>query len=98
MLDVNKKLALRLRELRGEKTLYQVQQDTRISRSLLRRYEIGERTPEDEMLSRLANYYGVSYEELKMLYFEDIYPLASKVREVLFQWVKQEETEKKDRK
>jgi len=88
MTDVNKKLALRLQELRANRSLYRVGKDLNISRSLLSRYESGEHVPEDEALKKLASYYGETFEALKSLYFDDLYPLGSENRKVLETWIK----------
>jgi transcriptional regulator with XRE-family HTH domain len=90
MKNVNKHLSEKLRELRGERSLYQVGQELNFSRSLLSRYEKGEQTPEDTTLKRLAEYYAVSYEELKKPYFEDLYPKGSEARQVLEAWLKEQ--------
>ena len=50
----------RLRKLRGERSAQSVADAVGISRSALAMYEIGARTPRDEVKIRLCNYYGVS--------------------------------------
>ena len=60
----NKLVGQRLRTLRGEKTLETVSKDTGVNRSSLNMYELGERTPRDGVKIVLAEYYGVSVEEL----------------------------------
>jgi transcriptional regulator with XRE-family HTH domain len=87
MLNVNKHLAARLRELRGELSLYKVEEGSGIPRSMLKRYESGENLPEDLTLQKLSRFYDVEYSELKMLYFEDFFPEDSINRQILFQWV-----------
>ena len=54
----------KLRGLRGSKTLDCVSADTGISRSALNMYELGMRTPRDEVKIKLATYYGVSIADL----------------------------------
>lgn len=54
----------RLRELRGNKTIDQVANDTGISRSALNMYELGERMPRDLKKIILAEYYGKSVGEI----------------------------------
>lgn len=87
MTNVNSHLSTFLRRLRGEASLYQVEQDMGISRSLLRRYEIGERIPEDTTLKKLASYYGVEFSELKFKQFDDMYPENSVNRKLIQKWV-----------
>ncbi len=54
-----KKMGEKLVELRGTKSREQVAVDLDISYSALISYELGERSPRDEVKIRLANYYGV---------------------------------------
>ena len=84
---VNSHLADYLKTLRGKKSLYQIEKDIGFSRSLLRRYELGERVPEDATLQKLAEYYGVPFGELKMKHFEDLYPEHSVNRQLLRDWL-----------
>ncbi len=58
------KIARKLVELRGDKTRVEVAKAVGISISALTMYEIGERVPRDSIKVRLAQYYGVSVEEL----------------------------------
>ena len=60
MIEVGK----RLRELRGGKTLQAVSDETGLGVSALTMYELGQRTPRDEAKIALADYYGVSIEDL----------------------------------
>lgn len=48
-----------LRELRGERTLDKVSDDTGIGRSALNMYELGLRVPRDEAKVKLSQYYKV---------------------------------------
>lgn len=54
----------RLRQLRGERTLEKVSQDTGLGISALTMYELGNRMPRDEAKLILARYYNVSVEKL----------------------------------
>ncbi|MCD8120810.1 MAG: helix-turn-helix domain-containing protein [Clostridiales bacterium] len=54
----------RLKELRGEKTLQTIADDLGISRISLGYYEKGERKPDIEMVSRMADYFNVSADYL----------------------------------
>ena len=54
--DMGQKLAL----LRGNKTLAEVANDLRISKSALAMYETGRRIPRDQIKIRIAEYNGKS--------------------------------------
>ena len=58
--SIGKKLV----KLRGDKTREQVAVDLGISYPALVSYELGERVPKDEIKIKIAEYYGVSIEEL----------------------------------
>jgi transcriptional regulator with XRE-family HTH domain len=89
MEQVNKKLAEYLSVLRGEMSRYDVEKATGIARSMLGRYEQGTRIPSNPNLMKLALFYNVSYDVLKMLILEDLYPENSQERAILFEWVNQ---------
>lgn len=57
-------LGLRLRAMRGDRTLSEVSDATGIGISALNNYELGLRMPKDEAKIALANYYGLSIGEL----------------------------------
>lgn len=78
-------LARKLKELRGERSLYAVAEESGISRPVLHRYENG-RIPTDEQLKALADFYRVPYKELKFLAFEDSFPTGSEERTLLKEW------------
>lgn len=59
-----KTIGARLRVLRGDKTIREAARECGISYSALSMYEIGKRTPKDEVKIKLANYYGTSVEAL----------------------------------
>ena len=95
METVKSHLGERLIELRGETPLNVVEKATGVSRANLRRYENGEYIPKEAALTKLAEYYKVSYEELRKLALADQFPEGSKERNILFDWV-QEELEDED--
>jgi transcriptional regulator with XRE-family HTH domain len=66
-------LGERLRELRGNRKLYDVEKATGITRIEISRYEKGNYFPSPKNLSRLAEFYGVSYDELRVLYYDDFF-------------------------
>lgn len=61
------KIAQKLVELRGNKTIKEVADANGISVSALSMYEAAKRVPRDEIKVRLANYYGV---DVATLFFE----------------------------
>lgn len=58
------KIGERLENLRGEKSLAIVAEDTGISISALSMYESGNRIPRDDVKVSLANYYGKTVQEI----------------------------------
>ena len=54
----------RLRKLRGNKTLYEVSSQLKITPSALSNYESGLRMPRDEVKCRIAQYYNTSIEDI----------------------------------
>lgn len=63
MID-NKAVGARLKALRGDKPIEKVCLDNNISYSALTKYEMGIRTPRDELKLKLAQYYGASVESI----------------------------------
>ena len=59
-----KTIGEKLRELRGDRTLQEVSDATGIGVTALSNYESGYRIPRDGVKFILANYYGISSEEL----------------------------------
>lgn len=57
-------IAQSLIKLRGSKSREQVAKDLEISVSAVAMYENGARIPRDEMKKKIAQYYGVSVEEI----------------------------------
>jgi len=60
----SKAIGNRLRNLRGDRTQEKVAEDLGMSRSALNMYELGERIPRDCRKIQLAQYYGVTIEQL----------------------------------
>jgi len=89
MSAVKGKLAKKLIDLRGSKTLYQLANDCGIPRSMLHRFESGTRLPTPDYLLKLSSAYEVELFELKKAYFEDVFPEGSTERDDLFRWVKE---------
>lgn len=61
-------VGMRLRILRGIRTRAEVSRDTGLSQARIGNYEHGARIPTDDAKILLANYYGVTVQEL---FFED---------------------------
>lgn len=57
-------IGMRLRILRGIRTRAQVEKETGMSQGRLGNYEHGYRIPTDDAKVLLANYYGVTVQEL----------------------------------
>ena len=58
------RIAEKLRDLRGRRTIKEVSNACGISPSTLSMYENGERVPRDEVKTRLAKFYSVSVESI----------------------------------
>lgn len=87
MLSVKKRLGTKLRELRQDRSYYEVGNETSISRSNLRGYEEGTILPSEPVLRRLASFYGIPYEDLRILYYADYYDRYPEEREIVIRWV-----------
>jgi len=59
-----KKIGQKLRDKRGEKTLWQVAKETGLAQSTLTMYETGRRVPKDDIKVMLAGYYGTTVQDL----------------------------------
>ena len=57
LLPDRKTVGMRLKELRGSRTLEEVGADLKVTGMAVSQWERGERTPNDEMKVRIANYY-----------------------------------------
>ena len=59
-MEINaKEIGLKLRDLRGSRSIPAVAKELGISNSALCMYENGERIPRDTIKIRIANYYGM---------------------------------------
>jgi transcriptional regulator with XRE-family HTH domain len=85
MQPVKHYLGNELRALRGERSIYQVAKEIGIDKTQLARYEKG-RLPTDEILEKLAGFYGVSYQSLKGLCLDELFPKGSAVRNAVLHW------------
>jgi transcriptional regulator with XRE-family HTH domain len=80
-----KKLADRLRELRGDLSYYEVGKATGVHRNHIKLYELGELMPTIQNLDRLAEYYEAK-PELYYLYLDEVFPEREQ-REIISEWV-----------
>lgn len=83
MPTVKRKLGEKLLELRGEKSLYEVEKAAKVPRGNLYNYENGKHLPTERVLKQLADFYQFPYRELRKLYFDDYFPEGSEDREIL---------------
>jgi transcriptional regulator with XRE-family HTH domain len=60
-----------------------------IARTLLSRYERGKHVPSPTALQRLAAFYQVPYDELRILHFEDAFSDTTE-RDIVMKWACQE--------
>jgi transcriptional regulator with XRE-family HTH domain len=88
MIDVNRKLAEALRTLRGERALNEVEKQTGVSRGNLSRYEQGQYLPRKDVLKKLAAFYEVPYQDLRTLYYEDMFSEDAEEREIVIHWAR----------
>lgn len=63
-MDRNKIVGERLKTLRGNESQAKVASDLSISPAALSAYELGERSPRDEVKIRMAEYYGKTVQEI----------------------------------
>lgn len=77
-----KSLGKRLRELRGDLSLYEVGKETDINRGHIQQYEEGTLEPTVHKLEVLAKYYE-AYDELFALYLESLFPSEEQRRAVI---------------
>jgi transcriptional regulator with XRE-family HTH domain len=82
------KLGKRLQELRGEVSLYEVEKQTGVSRINVSRYEKGVFLPTDTVLKKLADFYQVSYADLRILYYDDFFNKDLMEKEIALRWAK----------
>jgi transcriptional regulator with XRE-family HTH domain len=80
-------LSKRLKELRGERSLLDIEKGTGISRVQIMRFEKAQRVPNPTNLRQLAEFFTVPYEELRSLYYEDLFQNKDEQRIVL-KWAK----------
>lgn len=75
----------KLRQLRGESTLQTVATALDVNTSVISKYERGERVPVPAMLKRLAEFYGVPYDELNDLACDEMFS-DDLLRESVLRW------------
>lgn len=77
-------LGKRLRELRGEFSLYEVGKAAEVDRKDIKNYEEGKYLPKLGNLRKLGEYYE-AYPDLFFLYLEALFP-DEQERELIHQW------------
>ncbi|MBY0451253.1 MAG: helix-turn-helix transcriptional regulator [Cyanobacteria bacterium] len=82
------RLGDRLKELRGTLSLVDVEKGTGLSRIGVSRYEQGENVPNPPNLKKLADFYEVSYKELRKLCLEDLYSDPEEL-EIVLEWAEE---------
>ncbi len=80
-------LGRKLRELRGDFSLYEIGKATGLSAADIRRYETEEYHPTPANLRKLADYFEVPYKELRILHYEDIFSDPEE-RAIVLHWAK----------
>lgn len=80
----------RLRALRGDLSLRDVEREIGIARADISRYEKGVIAPTPQRLQKLAAYYELPYKELRMLYFDDLYAGTDDLK-ILIEWANRHE-------
>ena len=86
MSEVKSQLSIKLRSLRDNVPLNQIEIATGIGRRLLKWYEDGEKVPGNQNLRKLSEFYRVPFSDLKELLLSDLYPEGSEDREIVLQW------------
>lgn len=81
-------LAARLKELRGDTPLTEIERQTGVPRGNLFRYEQGVYLPKPKVLKALAAYYKLPYKTLKCLYYEDLYSNDAEELEIVLYWAR----------
>lgn len=79
------RLGQKLKELRGSLSTYEIEKESGISSAELSRYENGKHLPTPRKLQQLADYYGVKYEELRELWYDDHFS-DPKERAIVLKW------------
>jgi len=82
-------LGAKLRELRGERSMNQIELESGIPRSLVSRYERGTSLPGNVMIRRFSEFYKIDFQILKNLYFDDLFPEGSEEKTFLSNWFNQ---------
>jgi transcriptional regulator with XRE-family HTH domain len=86
-------LGQKLGELRGKTSLYEIEQKTQVPRINLSRYEQGLHLPTEKVLKKLALYFNVTYDELRILYYKDFFAKHPAEREIVLKWAEYERAE-----
>lgn len=78
----------KLKELRGTRSFYEIGKACKLIPNDISRYEQAKRVPSSEVLDRLAAYFDVTYDELRKLYYDDLFNADSRERKIVLAWAK----------
>lgn len=76
----------KLRELRGPRSLLDIEKATGITKIEISRYERGKYYPTPEKLKKLAKFFGIAYADLRKLYYQETL-LDPEEQEAITKWV-----------
>jgi len=82
-------LSAKLRELRGDRSLLDIEKGTGITRVQIMRFEKCIRVPNPKNLRQLADFFQTSYSELRQLYYEDLFNDPEE-RQIVLNWAKRQ--------
>ena len=79
----------RLRELRGDFSLMEIAREVGLSDVQILNFEKGTRKPKKETLKKLAELYDTSYDELRKLYYTDLFETDIEERRIILEWAEE---------
>jgi transcriptional regulator with XRE-family HTH domain len=79
-------LGQRLRELRAGLSLMDIAKEMGMSDVQILNFEKGSQKPRKEILKRLAELYDVSYDELRKLYYSDLFTNDPEEYRIILEW------------
>lgn len=82
-------LSERLRGLRGERSLLDIEKGTGITRVQIMRFEKCIRVPNPKNLRQLAEFFQTTYAELRQLYYDDLFSDPEE-RQIVLDWAKRQ--------
>jgi transcriptional regulator with XRE-family HTH domain len=79
----------RLRELRAGFSLMEIAREMDLSDVQILNFEKGTRKPKKETLKKLAELYDASYDELRKLYYTDLFEADPEERRIILEWAEE---------